>query len=114
WTNLHLDLGSQTMYSRADYLPSARAWTWMSITVLGNYDADLGGQIILWDADSMVRLPSGSSFLVPPLMRVSLAAVQPGETRYCITQYARVPQGWAHWPSATQIFSTEEELRVHT
>ncbi|KAJ7605000.1 hypothetical protein FB45DRAFT_767775, partial [Roridomyces roridus] len=111
WTNLHFDLGPQTMYSRPDSSPPfACPWSLMSLTVLGDYDPDEGGQIILWDFGSMVRLPPGANFLIPPLLRFSLAAVQPGETRYCITQYTRVPRGWAHWPPATQIFSTKEEL----
>ncbi|KAI0038468.1 hypothetical protein FA95DRAFT_1467669, partial [Auriscalpium vulgare] len=59
-----------------------------SITALGDFDADKGGQIYLSDLRLKVRFPSGSTILLPSAgLRHGNAAIQPGERRYSMTQY---------------------------
>ncbi|KAJ7181397.1 hypothetical protein C8R43DRAFT_870092, partial [Mycena crocata] len=64
------------------------AWGWCSITALGYFDPDLGGHLILWDLNLVIRFPPGSTILIPSaLLRHSNISIQQGETRYSFTQY---------------------------
>jgi hypothetical protein len=64
------------------------AWGWCCITSLGNFDPDLGGHLILWDLNLVIRFPPGSTIMIPSaLLRHSNVSVQQGETRYSFTQY---------------------------
>ncbi|KAJ7607211.1 hypothetical protein FB45DRAFT_764430, partial [Roridomyces roridus] len=85
-------------------------WCWMAITALGNYDCKLGGQIIFWDFGFAKRFPSGATINIPPRVRFSIAAIQPGEVRFQITQYMVASPTWSRWPEATHVFSTFPEL----
>ncbi|KAJ7118699.1 hypothetical protein C8R43DRAFT_901200 [Mycena crocata] len=64
------------------------AWGWCCITALGNFNPDLGGHLILWDLNLVIRFPPGSTIMIPSaLLRHSNVCVQQGETRYSFTQY---------------------------
>ncbi|KAJ7429347.1 hypothetical protein B0H11DRAFT_1768404, partial [Mycena galericulata] len=65
------------------------AWGWCCITALGNFNPDLGGHLILWDLNLVIRFPPGSTILIPSaLLRHSNVAIQQGEIRYSFTQYS--------------------------
>ncbi|KAJ7496059.1 hypothetical protein B0H11DRAFT_1716026, partial [Mycena galericulata] len=65
------------------------AWGWCCITALGYFDPDLGGHLILWDLNLVIRFPPGSTLMIPSaLLRHSNVAIQQGETRYSFTQYS--------------------------
>ncbi|KAJ7169311.1 hypothetical protein C8R43DRAFT_876463 [Mycena crocata] len=64
------------------------AWGWCSITALGNFNPDLGGHLILWDLNLVIRFPPGSTIMIPSaLLRHSNIAIQQGEKRYSFTQF---------------------------
>ncbi|KAJ7617991.1 hypothetical protein FB45DRAFT_1034229 [Roridomyces roridus] len=110
WTNAIFDLGPQTVTRPGSLLARVYSWWWIAITALGEFDALRGGHLILWDLGRVYLFPPGVTWLIPPFMTYSIAAIQPGETRYSITQYTVAPPGWRHWPAATDVFSTEAEL----
>lgn len=67
-----------------------------AITALGNYDADKGGQLYLWDFQIIVRFPPGSTILISSAcMRHGNIPISRGERRYSVTQY--VPGGLLRW-----------------
>ncbi|KAJ7650265.1 hypothetical protein FB45DRAFT_732111 [Roridomyces roridus] len=111
WTNITIDLGPQTVTIPDIPRGPICRWWWICVTALGTFDHKRGGHLIEWDSAKMFEFPAGGSFLIPPLMRCSIAAIQPGETRYSITQYTVPPPGWYRWPEATHVFSTMDELR---
>ncbi|KAI0644828.1 hypothetical protein C8Q79DRAFT_912471, partial [Trametes meyenii] len=60
-----------------------------AITALGDFDPELGGHLILWDAGLVIEFPPGATILIPSaLLRHSNTAIRPGETRYSLTQYS--------------------------
>ncbi|KAI0650189.1 hypothetical protein C8Q79DRAFT_998092 [Trametes meyenii] len=60
-----------------------------AITALGDFDPELGGHLILWDAGLVIEFPPGVTILIPSaLLRHSNTAIRPGETRYSLTQYS--------------------------
>ncbi|KAJ7074865.1 hypothetical protein B0H15DRAFT_791846, partial [Mycena belliarum] len=64
------------------------AWGWCCITALGDFDPDLGGHLILWDLNLIIRFPPGSTLFIPSaLLRHSNIGIQQGETRYSFTQF---------------------------
>ncbi|KAK7031675.1 hypothetical protein R3P38DRAFT_2521990 [Favolaschia claudopus] len=63
--------------------------SWGILTTFGNYDPSRGGHIILWDLGWVLTFAPGDSILIPPgLIRYSFVAIQPGETRYSMLQWA--------------------------
>lgn len=59
------------------------------ITALGNFDCDKGGELVLWDFGLIIRFPPGSTVAIPSaLVYHSNTAIQEGEVRYSMTQYA--------------------------
>ena len=74
-TRPHLDFGNL-------------AWGWCAITALGQFDADRGGHLILWDLKLVIRFPAGSTILIPSaIIRHSNIPVQPHERRFSFVQY---------------------------
>ena len=72
------------------------AQSWCSITPLGSFNPDLGGHLVLWDFQLVVRFPPGSTILIPSaLLCHSNTPIQPGEKRHSIVQY--VAGGVARW-----------------
>ncbi|KAF8197309.1 hypothetical protein K438DRAFT_1585189, partial [Mycena galopus ATCC 62051] len=64
------------------------AWGWCSITTLGQFNPDLGGHLILWDLNLVIRFPPGSTIMIPSaLLRHSNVSIQQNEMRYSFTQY---------------------------
>ncbi|KAJ7917983.1 hypothetical protein B0H13DRAFT_1607782, partial [Mycena leptocephala] len=64
------------------------AWGWCCITALGDFNPDLGGHLVLWDLNLVIRFPPGSTIMIPSaLLRHSNVSIQQGETRYSLTQY---------------------------
>jgi hypothetical protein len=63
-------------------------WGWCAITVLGDFDPDKGGHLILWDLKLTIRFPPGSTILIPSaLIRHSNTSIQPHEKQFSFTQY---------------------------
>ncbi|KAJ7911687.1 hypothetical protein B0H13DRAFT_1713492 [Mycena leptocephala] len=64
------------------------AWGWCAITVLGDFDPDLGGHLVLWDLKMIIRFPPGSTILLPSaILRHSNICIHPHETRFSFTQF---------------------------
>ncbi|KAJ7650548.1 hypothetical protein FB45DRAFT_730376, partial [Roridomyces roridus] len=112
WTNITFDLGPQTVTTPGRPDGPITRWCWLAVTAFGRFDETRGGHLILWDCGWVLEFPAGGTFFIPPLMSFSIAAIQPGETRYSITQYCVPPPSWSRWPEATHIFSTFDELRT--
>jgi hypothetical protein len=69
---------------------------WCAITAIGDYDPTRGGHIVLWELGLVVEFPPGTTIFIPSaLITHSNTAVQPGETRMSIVQYA--PAGLFRW-----------------
>ncbi|KAJ3764770.1 hypothetical protein FB446DRAFT_656153, partial [Lentinula raphanica] len=61
---------------------------WCAITALGNFDYKRGGHLVLWDLKLVVEVPPGWTMLIPSaFLRHSNTSLQPGETRFSLTQY---------------------------
>jgi hypothetical protein len=59
-----------------------------SITALGNFNAKLGGHLILWDLKKVIEFPAGTTALIPSaVLRHSNTSIQEAETRMSFTQY---------------------------
>jgi hypothetical protein len=68
--------------------PSNLPFGWCAITALGNFDATLGGHLILWDLKLVIEFPPGATILIPSAtIRHSNIAIRKSETRYSFTQY---------------------------
>ncbi|KAJ7606432.1 hypothetical protein B0H17DRAFT_1154057 [Mycena rosella] len=107
WTNIRFDLGPHTSgEGHTLQLP----WRWLAITMLGEFDHTRGGHSILWDLGRVFEFPPGATILLPGILRYSFAKVQPGETRYLITQYAASPGTWVRWPAVTALFRKAHKL----
>ncbi|KAJ7680851.1 hypothetical protein DFH06DRAFT_920914, partial [Mycena polygramma] len=90
WTTWAFDLGPQTVTHPGVPYPEA-GWCWIAITALGDFDPDLGGHLVLWPLGRIIRFPPGATILLPPLLSYSICKIQPGETRYSMTQYCIAP-----------------------
>ncbi|KAJ7606056.1 hypothetical protein DFH06DRAFT_903820, partial [Mycena polygramma] len=86
WTSWTFDLGPQTVTRPSIFFHHA-GWCWTALTALGDFDADLGGHLILWTLGRILRFPAGTTVLLPPLLQYSIGRIRPGETRYSLTQY---------------------------
>jgi hypothetical protein len=114
--------------------------SWCSISALGTFNPDFGGDLVLWDFGLTVRFPPGSTVLIPSSLLVhSNASIREGEKRYSIVQYAaggifrwadnnfkleqkwfenatendirsREERGRQRWTNAAKMFSRIEEL----
>ncbi|KAK7028483.1 hypothetical protein R3P38DRAFT_2525906, partial [Favolaschia claudopus] len=63
--------------------------TWQILTPLGNYNADRGGQLILWEFGLVATCPSGCPAIIPAgLVHYSFCRVRPTETQYSLLQWA--------------------------
>jgi hypothetical protein len=73
-----------------DHLDSANyAPGWCAIWGLGPYDPTKGGHLILFDIKKFIQFPPGSLILIPSaLMRHGNTAIQAGDKRLGLTQYA--------------------------
>ncbi|KAJ3832118.1 hypothetical protein F5878DRAFT_548610 [Lentinula raphanica] len=61
---------------------------WCAITALGDFNFQLGGHLVLWDLKLVVELPPGWTMMIPSaFLRHSNTSLQPGETRFSLTQY---------------------------
>jgi hypothetical protein len=109
WTNISFALGPQTV-TPPQRLPSTVRWCWIAITALGTFNPQRGGHLILWDIGRVLEFPPGTTVLIPSLLHFSISCIQPGETRYSITQYNAAPESWYRWPAATALFSKLKDL----
>ncbi|KAJ7612132.1 hypothetical protein FB45DRAFT_760139 [Roridomyces roridus] len=58
------------------------------ITVLGEFDPDQGGHLVLWDYDLIVCFPPGCAILIPSaVVTHSNTPIQDGEERFSLIQY---------------------------
>jgi hypothetical protein len=65
------------------------SWGECAVTALGDYNADEGGHLVLWDLGLVVRFPPGSTVLIPSaLVRHSNTPIAPCEHRYSFAQYS--------------------------
>jgi hypothetical protein len=59
-----INFGPRTVcYPHIDF--ANLAWGWCAITSLGRFNPDLGGHLVLWDLNLVVRFPPGSTILIP-------------------------------------------------
>ncbi|KAJ6544872.1 hypothetical protein DFH09DRAFT_1249300 [Mycena vulgaris] len=64
------------------------SWGWCVITVLGDFDPNVGRHLILWDLKLVVRFPPGSTILIPSaIVYHSNVPVAQHEQRFSFTQY---------------------------
>ncbi|KAF9491270.1 hypothetical protein BDN71DRAFT_1341401, partial [Pleurotus eryngii] len=64
------------------------AYSWCSITALGQFDHTKGGHLVLWDARMIIKFPAGFTVLIlPSAILHSNIAVQQDEERASFTQY---------------------------
>ena len=82
------NLGPKTItYAHRDW--ANLCWGWCSVCALGEFDAEKGGHLVLWDLRLAIRFPSGSTIIIPSAMlRHSNASIGKNQTRYSITQYS--------------------------
>ncbi|RPD53493.1 hypothetical protein L227DRAFT_513268, partial [Lentinus tigrinus ALCF2SS1-6] len=66
------------------------------VVALGDFDADEGGHLILWDLNLMIRFPRGAMIFLPSALLVhSNTMVPDDQRRYSFTQYTA--GGLARW-----------------
>ncbi|KAF8178777.1 hypothetical protein K438DRAFT_1604479, partial [Mycena galopus ATCC 62051] len=59
------------------------------IGALGDFDPDLGGHIVLWDLDLIIRFPPDCSSLIPSaVITHSNTPIQTGEEHFSLIQYS--------------------------
>ncbi|KAF7356784.1 hypothetical protein MVEN_01013700 [Mycena venus] len=64
------------------------AWSWCTITALGDFDPDYGGHIILWDLKLIICfLPECTLFIPSALVQHSNTSVQAHKKQFSFTQY---------------------------
>ena len=69
---------------------------WCAVVSLGNFNADEGGHLIVWELNMMIRFPRGCTIFLPSaLFRHSNTTVPDGQRRYSFTQYTA--GGLARW-----------------
>jgi hypothetical protein len=107
------------------------SWGECAVTSLGDYDADKGRHLTLWDFGIVVHfLPGSTVFLPSALVRHSNTPVAPHERRYSFAQYTSgglfrwvacgfklAPKGlakseevqWKRWADGVAMFSTLSE-----
>ncbi|KAF7965063.1 hypothetical protein HWV62_698 [Athelia sp. TMB] len=74
-------------FDHLDYANAAVGWC--AVTSVGDYDPVRGGHLVLFDIDTIIEFPPGSTILIPSsVMRHGNTPIQAGETRAGITQYA--------------------------
>jgi hypothetical protein len=68
--------------------PGNLSWGQCAITSLGEFDANLGGHLVLWDLGLVIHFPPSSTILIPSAILLhSNIKIQDGEKRYSVTQY---------------------------
>ncbi|KAJ6467019.1 hypothetical protein C8R45DRAFT_838942 [Mycena sanguinolenta] len=83
------------------------AWGWCAITALGDFDADCGGHLVLWDLKLIIWFPPGATILIPSaILRHSNTRIQEHETRFSFTQY--MPAGLFRW--VYNDFPTDKDI----
>ncbi|TFK87317.1 hypothetical protein K466DRAFT_491087 [Polyporus arcularius HHB13444] len=82
---------------------------WCAVVALGDFNADEGGHLILWDLNLMIRFPRGAAIFLPSaLLTHSNTIVPEGQRRYSFTQYTA--GGLARWVECG-FMSQKEYLR---
>lgn len=87
WAAQTLNKGPQTQ--TVPHVDHANlAWGMCAITALGEFNADEGGHLVLWDLGYVVRFPPGATILIPSaILEHSNVDLPPGQTRESITRY---------------------------
>lgn len=61
---------------------------WCAVTALGEFDAHLGGHLVLWELGLAIEFPHGSTILIPSAtITHSNISVQAGDSRNSFTQF---------------------------
>lgn len=83
------------------------AQSWCSITPVGNFNHQEGGQLVLWDFGMVIDFPAGSTILIPSALVVhsNTPLKTKQETRYSVVQY--VAGGLFRW--VENGFMTEQD-----
>ncbi|RPD52107.1 hypothetical protein L227DRAFT_515345 [Lentinus tigrinus ALCF2SS1-6] len=82
---------------------------WCAVVALGDFDADEGGHLIVWDLNLMIRFPRGTIIFLPSALFLhSNTTVPKGQCRYSFTQYTA--GGLARWVECG-FMSQKEFLR---
>ena len=82
------NLGPRTaMFPHRDW--ANLCWGWCTVSALGNFNANQGVHLVLWDLKLVIRFPSGSTIIIPSAMvRHSKASVGMNKMCYSVTQYS--------------------------
>ncbi|KAL1685119.1 hypothetical protein GGG16DRAFT_66948 [Schizophyllum commune] len=143
WACVTINFGPRTVtYKHRDF--GNLSFGWCAITALGDFNPDLGGDLVLWECKLIIRFPPGSTVLIPSaIINHSNTAIAEGETRYSVTQYTSgalfrwVEHGFQldekfyagctaeeraaarkanreRWEKGVEMFSTWDELQEHS
>ena len=102
-----LNLGLRTVsFPHHDF--ANLSWGLCSITALGDYNPDTGGELVLRKAKLVIRFPPGSTFLVSSAMvEHSNTPIGPNERQYSLAQFTA---GGLFW-FVDNGFQTDEQWR---
>ena len=65
------------------------SWGWCSISLLGDFNPEKGGHLVLWDLRLVIQFPPASSITIPfAMVWHSNIPISSGEMWYSITQYS--------------------------
>ncbi|KAJ7721195.1 hypothetical protein DFH07DRAFT_760576, partial [Mycena maculata] len=72
------------------------AWGWCAITMLGPFNPNLGGHLVLWDLRLIICFPPGATIFIPSaILQHSNVKIRANEQRYSFTQFT--PAGIFRW-----------------
>ncbi|RDX50983.1 hypothetical protein OH76DRAFT_1348165 [Lentinus brumalis] len=85
---------------------------WCAVVALGDFNADEGGHLILWDLNVVIRFPRGAIIFLPSALLIHSNTVVPeGQRRYSFTQYTA--GGLARWVECGYMSQKEFLQRGH-
>ncbi|RPD67804.1 hypothetical protein L226DRAFT_474378 [Lentinus tigrinus ALCF2SS1-7] len=86
---------------------------WCAVVSLGDFNADDGGHLIVWDLNLMIRFPRGAVIFLPSALFLhSNTAVAGDQRRYSFTQYSA--GGLWRWVECGFMSQKEFLRRGHT
>lgn len=117
WPSTTINFGPRTAtVPHTDFLDLA--YGWCSITALGKFNPDKGGQLVLWNLKLVIRFPPGSTVFIPSaIITHSNCPISQKERRYSITQWSSgdlfrwVQNGFKNNTDVNAVATKEEKLQ---